>query len=387
MDRPLVFEINTRCWLAQLTENAGSPITLAAVPDEEFISWTQRGFTHIWLMGVWSTGPKTRDAARARPELRALHAEAFGTPTEENLASSPYAISGYVVADSLGGSAALRQFREKLRRHGIGLILDFVPNHAGLDHPWIEARTGLFVRSPVEIPETFPVATPGGTVWLAHGKDPYFPAWDDTAQLDYRNPATRSAMIEVLKSVAAQCDGVRCDMAMLALNDVFDKTWRGFPAMEPPPAQEFWAEAIAAVKGPRPDFLFIAEAYWNLEPRLHSLGFDYVYDKTFFDHLTRRDFDGLDAHVRSGDAGFNPVRFLENHDEARIASTLSLPEHKAAAIFLLNQPGMRLLHDGQLTGRKRRGPVQFTRYWPEAPDPEITNFYQTLLSIGDPPSS
>jgi glycosidase len=312
--------------------------------------------------------------------LRVLCAEAFGTRGDECLASSPYAIASYTVADSMGGFAALRQFRKKLRHFGIGLILDFVPNHVGLDHPWIEAKTCLFVRSRVEKPETFRVATAEGKFWVAQGKDPHFPAWNDTAQLDYRNQATRSAMVEVLDSMAQECDGARCDMAMLVLNDVFDKTWRGFSGGEPAPAGEFWAEAISAVKRSHPDFLLIAEAYWNLEPRLQTLGFDYVYDKTFYDDLTRGDFQSLQAHVQAAGAGFNPVRFLENHDEPRIASILAFPEHKAAAIFLLNQPGMRLLHDGQLTGRKRRAPVQFTRYWPEPPDPEITDFYQTLLS-------
>ena len=384
MDRPLVFEINTRCWLRQLSEHASHPVTLATVPDAEFASWKKLGLTHIWLMGVWATGPKTREAARRRPELRALSAEAFGTPGDDYVASSPYAIADYTVADSLGGSAGLRQFREKLRQYGIGLILDFVPNHVGLDHPWIGARTSLFVRSTVDKPETFPVTTPEGTVWVAHGKDPYFPAWNDTAQLDYRNPATRRAMVEILEFVATQCDGARCDMAMLALNEVFDQTWRSYPSEEPLPAGEFWADAITAVNRSHPDFLFIAEAYWNLEPRLQTLGFDYIYDKTFCDHLTRRDFQGLQAHVESTAASFNPVRFLENHDEPRIASILSVPEHKAAAVLLLNQPGMRLLHDGQLTGRKRRAPVQFARYWPEPPDPEITDFYQKLLALPNP---
>ncbi len=382
MIRPLVLEINTRCWLHELSDDAGRSVTLATVPEAEFISWKKRGLTHIWLMGVWATGPKTRDAARAQPELRALCAEAFGPGGEQHLASSPYAIADYTVADSLGGAADLREFRKKLRQSGIGLILDFVPNHAGLDHRWIEARTDLFVRSPSEKPETFPIKTPGGTVWVAHGKDPYFPAWNDTAQLDYRNQATRSAMVEVLESVAKECDGARCDMAMLALNDVFRQTWRDFPSRQPAPAGEFWADAIAKVKRSHPDFLFVAEAYWNLEPRLQALGFDYIYDKTFYDAVTRRDFESLQARVQSADAGFNPVRFLENHDEPRIASILSISEHKAAAIFLLDQPGMRLLHDRQLTGRKRRAPVQFARYWPEPPDLEITDFYQTLLAAG-----
>ena len=379
MVRPLVLEINTRCWLRELSDNADLTVTLAMVPDGEFVAWKNYGFTHIWLMGVWTTGPKTRAASVARPELRELSTEAFGPGGEEYLGSSPYAIANYTAANFTGGPDALAQFRAKLRQYGIGLILDFVPNHVGLDHQWIKERPGLFVQSQREMPEAFPVARSEGTVWVAQGKDPYFPAWDDTAQLDYRNSNTRSAMTEALESVANQCDGVRCDMAMLLLNEVFDKTWHEFPSIGRYAVGEFWSEAIAAVKRRHPDFLFIAEAYWNLEPRLAALGFDYVYDKIFYDLVVRRDSAGLQAHVRSVEPGFEPVRFLENHDEPRIASVLTFEEHKIAAKLLMEQPGMRLLLHGQLVGRKRRLPVQFIRYWPEPPDAEITEFYQALL--------
>ena len=379
MAPPLVLEINTRCWLREFSDDAGRDLTLAQVADTEFAAWKKLGLTHIWLMGVWAAGPKSRDAARAQTDLQALCAEAFGEAGGENIVSSPYAIADYTVSAGLGGSVVLAHFRKKLHQYGMGLILDFVPNHVGLDHPWLETRPELFLRSHVAKPHAFPVQTPAGTRWVAHGRDPYFPPWIDTAQLDYSNSATRAAMIELLHSVAQQCDGVRCDMAMLALNDVFGQTWREFPATESLPTAEFWADAITSVKKSHPDFLFIAEAYWNLEPRLHALGFDYVYDKTFYDLVVRRDEKRLRAHVQSVGAAFNPVRFLENHDESRIASILSAAEHKAAAVLLINQPGMRLLHDGQLTGRKRRLPGQFARYWPEAPDREIADFYQTLL--------
>jgi hypothetical protein len=217
-----------------------------------------------------------------------------------------------------------------------------------------------------------------GSSWIAHGKDPNFPAWTDTAQLDYRTPATRAAMRALLQSVATQCDGVRCDMAMLLLEDVFTATWANFPREPPLAYGEFWREAIAAVKQRRAEFLFVAEAYWNREGRLQELGFDYVYDKGFYDALLRRDPAALWNHLRHGD--FSPVRFLENHDEPRIASLLNFSEHKAAAVLLLSQPGMRLLHDGQLTGRRHRLPVQFSRYWPESPDPPTKSFYASLLA-------
>jgi glycosidase len=223
----------------------------------------------------------------------------------------------------------------------LALVLDFVPNHLGLDHRWLIEKNSLFVRSAAQRPETFPVAHDGITSWVAHGKDPYFPAWLDTEQLDYRLPATRAAMMEALQSVAAQCDGVRCDTAMLLLNDIFDKTWAHFPSDVPRPRGSFGPRLFPPSNSAIPGFVFIAEAYWDLEPRLQALGFDYVYDKKFFDYLTARDYPGLKRHIRAVAGKFNPVRFLENHDEPRIASLLTVPEQKAAAVLLLSQPGLR----------------------------------------------
>jgi glycosidase len=376
MDRPLVFEINTRCWLRALSDSCARPVTLDSVPDWQFAAWQKAGFTHLWLMGVWRTGPKALALARAQPDLRNLCREALGAVHDEDIAASPYAIADYAVAECFGGNGALRTFRQRLRRRGIGLLLDFVPNHLGVDHPWVAARPELFVHCSEPRPETFPL----GARWIACGKDPNSPAWTETAQLDYRVPAARAAMRGLLQSAANQCDGLRCDMAMLVLEDVFASTWRHFPGGAPSGGGEFWAEAISSVKREHPAFLFIAEAYWNLERRLHELGFDYAYDKGFYDCLARRRPDALRGHLHGVGTGFCPVRFLENHDEPPIASILDFPEQQAAAVFLLSQPGMRLLHDGQLTGRKRRTPVQLARYWPEPPDPATSAFYSALLS-------
>jgi hypothetical protein len=375
MDHPLVFEVNTRCWLGQLSERAGRAITLDVAPDAEFESWEKAGFTHLWLMGVWRTGPKACALVRSEAGLRMTCREAHGSEGDEYISASPYAIAEYVVAEHFGGNAALARFRKKLRLHGMGLILDFVPNHVGIDHRWLGARPSLFVRARQQRAETFAARK----TWIAHGKDPNFPAWNDTAQLDYRVAATRAAMRAALQSVAKLCDGVRCDMAMLLLEEVFAATWRDFPGPPRAASGEFWPAAIAGVKQERPDFLFIAEAYWNRERRLQELGFDYVYDKGFYDCLARLDPDALRRHLQTVGDDFRPVRFLENDDEPRVASILDLPAQKAAAVLLLSQPGMRLLHDGQLSGWKRRVPVQLTRYWPESPDPETNAFYGALL--------
>ncbi len=416
---PLLYEINTRCWLWELSGKQGANITLANVPESEFAQWRRLGFTHLWLMGIWSVGPRSRAFSLRLADLRQTHGSLLPDLSDEDFVGSAYAIAGHQVSEALGGETGLSRFREKLAAKGLRLILDFIPNHTGLDHPWLNTASERFVQSPRKAPGTFKADTSHGLRWIAHGRDPYFPPWVDTAQLDYRNPATRSAVIEELKSIAGRCDGIRCDMAMLALNPIFARTWAKFPVPDHQPARgiysaspkmlstgqgsgEFWAEAISTIKAAQPGFLFLAEAYWGLEKRLLGLGFDFAYDKEITDLLTARRYAEVRSHlvaisedlapsdVRPGGAGdpalelslkLRPqfARFLENHDELRIASRLSIEEHRAAALLVMGLPGMRLLHEGQLTGAELRASVHLRRRAAETPQPDITALYELLL--------
>jgi len=383
MPHPLLYEVNTRCWLRALSENRGSAITLANVPDSMPAGWRKLGFTHIWLMGVWTTGPRARAEALKPSELRGAYDQVLPGWQEADVAGSPYAIGDYQVPPALGGEAGLAQFRRTLNEHGLKLVLDFVPNHVGLDHPWVEERAELFVQSPSEAAGTFARQTRAGMRWLAHGKDPYFAPWTDTVQVDYRRGATRTAMTQLLQSIAKRCDGVRCDMAMLSLNDVFAKTWASFPiANNEAPATEFWESAIPAVRETNPGFLFLAEVYWGLEARLQALGFDYTYDKSLYDGLVARDAAGVQHHLlgMTAEAVAGRAHFLENHDEARIAPILSLAEHRAAALLILGLPGMRFLYEGQLCGARLKVPVQLGRRAAEPKQADVEKLYEQLLT-------
>jgi glycosidase len=388
---PILYEVYTRQWLTSLSRRKGREIDLWGVPEDELDLWASRGITHIWLMGLWPTGAKARQEALRHADLRRAYDDALPGWTESDVGGSPYAISAYHVPPSLGGDDALKALRKRLGERGIGLILDFIPNHTGLDHSWAIQRPHLYVGAPVDagvsVPESARVKGAWGERLIAHGKDPYFAGWTDTLQIDYRRAESRRAMIEQLEKIAGRCDGVRCDMAMLMLNDVFARTWAHVPAMNPQGQplealhEEFWATAISTIKQRFPGFLFLAEAYWDLEDRLIDLGFDYAYDKKLYDLLMHRD-PHVSAHLqRLGDRNGRRAHFLENHDEPRAHARLPFDAHRGAALLTLALPGLRFLHDGQLEGRRRFARIQLNRRLHEEPDPAVVGIYEALLGV------
>jgi glycosidase len=377
-----LYEVNARWWLSDLAGD-GQAKTLSDVPRSHFAKWQALGITHLWLMGVWKTGSIAREKALHEPGLHEGYDRALPGWTDADVGGSPYAIAEYEVSALLGGTAALEAFRKRLSDFGIKLILDFVPNHLGLDHRWIAEQPELFVSSSADSPGFFSIRTATGEKWLAHGRDPNFPPWTDTVQLDYRLAATHGAMREQLLKVAPLCDGVRCDMAMLLLPDIFQNTWKTYPATSLELAQaDFWSAAIEMVKSVRPDFLFLAEAYWGTEARLVRLGFDFAYDKELYDRLVAGDAPGVARHLYSREPHLSAAaHFLENHDENRIASLLTQEAHQAAAFLILTLPGLPFLHDGQLTGATRKVPVQLLRRDHEPANPLIQTFYENLLAV------
>jgi hypothetical protein len=385
----LTYEINTRVWLAELSRREGRPLTLAQVPEEELERIAGFGMDLVWLMGVWRTGPRAVEKARSLPELEREYRKTLPDFVPGDVIGSPYAVAEYSVDPGLGGPAALAGLRERLAGKGLGLILDFVSNHTALDHPWVEERPDLYVQGDQEALKREPgnfyqARTAAGPRVIAHGRDPYFPGWSDTAQINFLSRPARAACLEVLQTIAGQCDGVRCDMAILLLEEVFAKSWgeRALRTAGAPPAEgEFWPQAIAAVRERHPRFLFVAEAYWGLEGKLQSLGFDFTYDKTLYDRLVGGDGPSVRAHLEAPlDYQSRSVRFLENHDEPRAAAALPWPRHRAAALLSSTLPGMTLYHQGQLEGSRVKLPVQLGRRPQEPVDEAVQSFYRRLLA-------
>ncbi len=374
MAHPVILEAHAWAWLARWRRRVGRPITLGEVPDAALDELAMPGVDLAWLMGVWARSPYARrhalgrmaDWRRVLPDVR-----------PEDVTGSAYAVHAYVVDEHLGGDAALAALRERLARRGVGLLLDFVPNHFARDHAWVRAHPERLVRGTAADLAARPTDffEAGGAVF-AHGKDPNFPGWIDTVQVDWRRPEARAAMLAELRSVADRCDGVRCDMAMLLLPEVFERTWG--PAWEGPP---FWPEATAAVRRRRPGFLFVAEVYWDLEARLVAEGFDHAYDKVVYDRLRARDAAGLRAWLeRAGALLPHLLHFVENHDEDRAAAAFG-PNAAAAAAVALTLPGARLLHDGQREGARVKLPVQLGRRPREPVDRALAAAHDALVRV------
>jgi hypothetical protein len=260
------------------------------------------------------------------------------------------------------------------------LMLDFVPNHTGLDHPWAQDHPEYYVAGT----DADLARAPGNYTWVkrgphvglfAHGRDPYFPGWPDTLQLDYSNLATQDAMLGELLKISGQCDGVQCDMAMLILPEVFDRTWgrRAAP---------FWPMAIRRVREQAPGFCFMAEVYWDLEWTMQQQGFDYAYDKRLYDRL--RDGHGrpVREHFLAGlDYQDRLARFMENHDEPRAAAAFAPGQHEAAAVLTYLSPGLRFFHQGQLEGCTKRISPHLVRAPVEPVDERLERFYAGLLAV------
>ena len=379
-DQPVIYEINTAVWLNGLARAGGRRVTLADVADADWDAVTLPGIDAVWLMGVWERSPAGLALANANPGLQASFLDALPDLQRADVIGSPYCVRRYVTDAAFGGPVGLTVARAALAERGARLILDYVPNHVAPDHPWVTSQPDLFVNGHEADIEAEPAAwvRAAGHI-LAHGRDPYFPPWPDVVQLDAFSPAMRAATVATLTDIAAQCDGIRCDMAMLMTNQVFAKTWGSRTGREP--SEEFWPAVIAGLRSRHPQTVLVAEAYWDMEWTLQQQGFDFCYDKRLYDRIVGRDVAGVRDHLRAGqDYQSRLVRFLENHDEPRIADRLPGDAGRAAAVAIATLPGATLWHEGQFEGRRVRPPVFLSRRPAEPPDAGLAGWYRRLLT-------
>jgi len=382
---PTIYEINSWVWLSEQSKKSGRHTDLGSVDSAEWDAIAALGFDAVWFMGVWARSPAGISIANKNNGLQSDFRRALSDYGSDDNVGSPYCVRRYEVDEHLGGAAGLSRARKELAARGLRLILDFVPNHVAPDHAWVSDHPEYFIHGTTDqaASDSASFVNRGGTV-IACGKDPYFPAWPDVLQLNAFHPGLRRAAELTLTSIANQCDGVRCDMAMLMMNSVFQRTWGERAGARP--GNEYWVDVIPAIKRQHPEFLFIAEAYWDMEWELQQQGFDFCYDKRLYDRLEHGSAENVRLHLCADLAYQNKlVRFLENHDEPRAASAFPLAKERATAVATSTLPGARLFHEGQFEGRKIRLPVFLGRRPEEPIDKGLYVFYKELLHAIDDP--
>lgn len=379
---PRILEINSWTYLNRLSKQLSKPVHIGNVPESEWEKFKRQGFDSIWLMGVWKRSPKARELALRIPDLTQLYTRFAPHWKPEDICGSPYAIAAYDFEAQIGSRTDFKKLRKTFEKLGLSLILDFVPNHLAIDHEAAKKyphyflqgleenmNSGLFFRSPENR-------------IFAYGRDPYFDPWKDTIQVNFFSDDYRNFAIQTVCMISEYAHGVRCDMAMLGLSDVFEQTWRRFLPVQSKPKTEFWDVVIQEVKKKAPNFKWIAEVYWGLEKKLQELGFDFTYDKELYDKLLKGPVWEIGKHLRSDLFSHNKmVRFLENHDEPRAISTFGLEKSKAAAVVIDTVPGAKLFQEGQREGKKTKIPVQMGIDLNEPVSSNLAQFYDQLFKF------
>lgn len=384
---PHILEVNTRSWLKRLEAKHGRAFNLADVPEEFLDDAKAMGFDAVWLMGVWKQSPAGREIAQNLDEITNAVRNVVPDFDVRDITASPYAVYDYEVDEELGGNEALQKLRERMHAKGMILLLDFVGNHTAIDSPTVTSDPDLYINTGTAEPHAHKdwfFKNKNG-VYIAHGRDPYFAPWTDSAQLNYFNPKTREFMISNLRRVADLCDGVRCDMAMLSLNKVHRDTWWEFIGGDLP-KEEFWLQALAAVREKYPEFVFIAEVYWGLEWDIQEMGFDYTYDKVLYDRLRFSNPENIKGHLGAEHLyQMRSIRFTSNHDEEEALKAFGREKSLAASTIIATLPGARLFHLFQILGRPERLPIQYARdVFRE--DEAVSHYYRKLLEIASDPA-
>ncbi|WP_341867073.1 alpha-amylase family glycosyl hydrolase [Leptospira perdikensis] len=324
----------------------------------------------IWLMGVWKNSPKSQSIARTMPELQRSYQTVKHPIHSEDIYGSPYSIFAYSPDPLVVREKDLTKIHHMIQDLGKKLILDFVPNHMAIDSPLIEANPDLFLIADESVSSKNAFLHPNGNEYV-HGRDPYFDGWTDTIQWDFANPNVEVKHIEILKNIAKQSDGVRCDMAMLLLPNVFEKTHKRKSNYD-------WSRVIKSIKEEFPNFKFYAEVYWGLEEELLSLGFDASYDKSLYDAFKSQNFDFVSENLRKK---YSPkkIQFLENHDEQRAKQQFG-EKSKSYFALLATSECTLLFHAGQELGLNKKIPVQMIQTDEEDGDVTIKEFYSRAFA-------
>jgi glycosidase len=414
MPKTVMLAKNAYVWLDQLSKKYKQDIrTLNQIPDEELDLLAQRGFTGLWLIGLW-------ERSKASQRIKQMMGK-------HDAVASAYSLYDYQIAYDLGGYDAYRDLRERAWQRGIRLASDMVPNHVGIDGKWVIEHPDWFVQLPYS---PFPAYTfdgpnlsdvPGVGIYLEdhyfnktdaavvfqrrnfdtgevryiyHGNDGTSMPWNDTAQLNYLLPEVREAVIQTILHVARMFPIIRFDAAMTLAKRHYQRLWYPVPGSGGDIAsraeygltteqfnavfpEEFWREVVDRVAAEVPDTLLLAEAFWMMEGYfVRTLGMHRVYNSAFMNMLKMED-NAKYRTVIKNTVEFDPeilkryVNFMNNPDEdTAVAQFGKEDKYFGVATVMATMPGLPMFGHGQVEGFTEKYGMEFRRpMWDETPDP------------------
>lgn len=416
MPRLVMIAKNSYVWLDQLSRKYERPITrLDQIPDEELDILARWGITGLWLIGLWE-----RSHASARIK------QLTGNP---DAVASAYSLWNYDIAQDLGGDEAYRSLRDRAWQRGIRLASDMVPNHMGIDSPWViehpdwflsldyspypayrfhgpdlsqDGRVGVFLEDHYYDHTDASVVFKrvdrhtGSERFIYHGNDGTSMPWNDTAQLNYLNPEVREAVIQTILHVARKFPIIRFDAAMTLAKKHVQRLWFPEPGSGGAiPSRsdfgmtkeqfdnlmpvEFWREVVDRVAVEAPDTLLLAEAFWLMEGYfVRTLGMHRVYNSAFM-NLLRNEDNAKYRVVMKNTLEFDPeilkrhVNFMNNPDERTAVDQFGKGDkYFGICVLMVTMPGLPMLGHGQVQGFSEKYGMEFRRaLWDEQPDPYL----------------
>jgi glycosidase len=405
---------STYVWMAQLSKQYGRHIgRLDEIPDEALATLAHHGINSLWLIGVW-------ERSRASKTIKLL----CGNP---DAVASAYSLFDYTIADDLGGEPAYIVLRDRAYHHGIRLASDMVPNHMGIDSPWVIEHPDWFIsrqdtpypaytfngpdlshdgRVEIKIEDHYFEQSDAAVVfrrrdtasnetrYIYHGNDGTSFPWNDTAQLDYLNPAVREQVIQTILHVARLFPVIRFDAAMTLAKRHFHRLWFPGPGSSgaiPSRAEygmsqaefdrcmphEFWREVVDRVAAEVPGTLLLAEAFWLMEGYfVRTLGMHRVYNSAFM-NMMRDEENAKYRSVIKNTLEFDPdimkryVNFMSNPDERTAVDQFGTGDKCfGVAVMMSTLPGLPMFGHGQIEGFTEKYGMEYR--WPrydESPDP------------------
>jgi glycosidase len=413
MPRLVLIAKNSYVWLDQLSRKYQREIRhLDQIPDEELDNLARWGFTGLWLIGLWE-----RSQASAKIKQYMGNQEAI---------SSAYSLASYTIAYDLGGEAAYQNLRERAWQRGIRLASDMVPNHMGIDSAWVIDHPDWFIsldyipfpsysfdspdlspdpRVSIHIEDHYYTRSDaavvfkrydhqnGSTQYIYHGNDGTSMPWNDTAQLNYLNPAVREAVIQTILDVAKKFPIIRFDAAMTLAKRHYQRLWfpepgsggdipsraglgltrEQFDALMP---IEFWREVVDRAAVEAPDTLLLAEAFWLMEGYfVRTLGMHRVYNSAFM-NLLRNEDNAKYRQVMKNTIEFDPeilkrfVNFMNNPDERTAVDQFGKGDkYFGICAMMVTLPGLPMIGHGQIEGFSEKYGMEFRHaYWNEQVD-------------------